>query len=65
MKKSSFEHLYTNWSWAGFKRAPGLLRNLGFLVAAFVAIRLGSFVPLPGVNLDSWTTFFSNSPFAH
>ncbi len=61
---SPSEHLYTGFTWAGFRRAKKLRSALLFLVLAFVAIRLGSFIPLPGVNTSAWAEFWINSPLA-
>ncbi len=58
---SPIEQLVSNFSISQLWRNKTLKRSLGFLLLAFVAMRLGSFIPLPGVNSEAW----ASSPFAH
>ena len=62
--KSASEHLFSNLNWQSLRKAPRLLKNLMFLVVAFAVIRLGAFLPVPGINNSAWTEFYRNSPFA-
>ena len=61
---SPAEHLYQNTSWSAVFKRPSTWKMIGFVVLAAVTIRLGSFIPLPGVNNDAWSQFWAQSPFA-
>lgn len=61
---SPSEHLYRGFSLAALAKAPKLRSGLLFLFLAFIAMRAGSFVPLPGVNTAAWAEFWQNSPLA-
>ena len=41
------------------RRTPGMIRNIGFLILAFVVLRLGSYIPLPGVDAQVWADTFN------
>ena len=58
---SPAEHLISKFSFSAFRRAKQLNKGLLFLLFAFAAMRLGSHIPLPGVDTTAW----ASSPFAH
>ncbi len=59
--KSPIEHIVCGFNWSALGRAKRLKSGLFFLLLAFVAIRLGAHIPLPGVDTASG----ASSPFAH
>lgn len=61
---SSVEHLFGNFSWSAWRRAHSLRRGLLFLLVAFIAMRVGTFIPLPGVNGDAWAASFAHLGWA-
>ena len=61
---SPSEQLYRGLSWTAFRNTPSLKFGLLFLLFALIAIRAGSFIPIPGVNTAVWTEFWQNSPLA-
>lgn len=56
---SPVEHLFSNFTWSAWRKAHALRRALVFLLVAFIAMRLGTFVPLPGVNSQAWSEAYS------
>ncbi len=61
---SPSEHLYAGLTWAVFRKTEKLRSALLFLTLAFITMKLGSFIPIPGVNKSEWTDFWTNSPLA-
>jgi len=55
---SAVEQVFRNFSWAAWRRAHGLHRSLWFLLFALLAVRLGTFIPLPGVDGRAWAEAF-------
>ena len=57
---SPIEQLVSNLNWSVWRKAPALRKSLWFLLLAFLAMRLGNFIPLPGVDSSAWAA----SPFS-
>ena len=57
---SPSEHFFAHFSWSAWRRAHGLRRGLLFLLVAFIAIRFGTFIPLPGVDGSAWAAYFEH-----
>ncbi|MFY0611305.1 MAG: hypothetical protein JXQ99_07260 [Hyphomicrobiaceae bacterium] len=55
---SPTEHLFRNFSWSAWRKAHALRRSLLFLLIAFLAMRFGTFIPLPGVDSAAWAASF-------
>ncbi len=47
---SPAEQLYNNISWKSFAQADELKKRLWFTLGALIVFRLGTYVPLPGIN---------------
>ncbi len=62
---SPIEQLVSNFHWSAWRKARTLKRSLWFLFFAFLAMRLGTFIPLPGVDSGAWAASWASSPFAH
>lgn len=57
---SPSEHFFGNFSWSAWRKAHALRRSLCFLLIAFIVMRLGTFIPLPGVNGEAWAAAFTH-----
>ena len=57
---SPTEHLFRNFSWSVWRKAPALRRSLLLLLLALLAYRLGTFIPLPGVDSVAWAASFEH-----
>ncbi|MFT5509296.1 MAG: preprotein translocase subunit SecY [Hyphomicrobiaceae bacterium] len=57
---SPIEQLFGNHSWTAWRNAHALRKALWFLLFAFIAMRLGTFIPLPGVDSSAWAESFSH-----
>ena len=62
---SPLNQLYKGDSWAAIRMTPPLKSGLIFQVLAFVAIRPGSFIAIPGVDGAASAEIWHNSPLAH
>ncbi|MEO1695533.1 MAG: preprotein translocase subunit SecY, partial [Pseudomonadota bacterium] len=59
---SAAEQLAANVSWSTFSKADELKKRIYFTLAALVVYRLGTFIPLPGINPAAFAeTFQQNS----
>lgn len=58
--RSPIEHLFGNLSHTAWGKAHALRRSLWFLLFAFIVMRLGTFIPLPGVNGPAWAESFAH-----
>lgn len=56
---SPIEQLFANFSGSAWRNAHALKRSLWFLVIAFIVMRAGTFVPLPGVDGNAWAEAFA------
>ena len=57
---SPSEHFFANFSRSAWRKAHALRRGLWFLLFAFIAMRFGTFIPLPGVDGSAWTAYFDH-----
>lgn len=53
---SVIEHLLENLSWNSWTRAKDLHRRILFTLGILIVYRLGTYVPLPGINPDAMKT---------
>lgn len=58
---SSIEQLASGISWQTFQKAGDLKKRLGFALMALVVYRLGSYIPLPGINPEVIADFVRNN----
>lgn len=49
---SAIEQLAAGISWQTFQKAGDLKKRIGFALMALIIYRLGSYIPLPGINPD-------------
>jgi preprotein translocase subunit SecY len=47
---SAAEQLAANFNWGAFKKAPELKKRIWFTLGALVIYRLGTYIPLPGID---------------
>ena len=57
---SPIEQLFGNFNRSAWGKAHALKRGLLFLLIAFIAMRLGTFIPLPGVDSAAWAEQFTH-----
>ena len=50
---SAAEQLAANVNWSAFSKAEELQKRIWFTLGALIVYRLGTFIPLPGINPDS------------
>jgi preprotein translocase subunit SecY len=55
---SAAEQLAANLSFANFSKATELKKRLWFTLGALIVYRLGTYIPLPGINLDAYAQAF-------
>jgi preprotein translocase subunit SecY len=58
--QSPIMDLFGNSGWAAWRKAHALRRGLLFLLLAFIVMRLGTFIPLPGVDSTAWAETFAH-----
>ena len=51
---SPIEQLVSHFNWAAWRKACALRRGLLFLLIAFIAMRFGTHIPLPGIDSSAW-----------
>lgn len=56
---SAVEQLARNTSWSSLAKATDLKRRLLFVMGALLVYRLGTYIPVPGVNPEAWSEFFT------
>ncbi len=56
---SAIEQLSRNVSWGTFAQATELKQRLLFVLGALIVFRLGTFVPIPGIDPQIWNEIFS------
>lgn len=56
---SAIEQLSKNASWSNFSKATELKQRIMFVLFALVLFRLGTFVPIPGIDPQAWNAIFS------
>ena len=57
---SAAEQLAANMNMSSFAKATELHKRLLFTLLAMLVYRLGTFVPIPGINSDAFLQFFQN-----
>ena len=58
---SAAEQLAANLSWSSFSRAEELKKRILFTLGALIVYRLGTFIPLPGINPVAFAETFQNN----
>lgn len=56
---SAIEQLSQNMTWGTFAKATELKQRLLFVLGALIVYRLGTFVPIPGIDPHVWAEIFS------
>jgi preprotein translocase subunit SecY len=56
---SAAEQLAANINWGAFGKAEELKKRIWFTLGALVIFRLGTYVPLPGINADAFEKAFT------
>ena len=57
---SAAEQLASNLNFAAFAKAEDLKKRIWFTVGALLVYRLGTYIPLPGINPDAFAQAFNN-----
>eukprot|EP01035_Chromulina_nebulosa_P001968 gene1968-2650_t len=57
---SAAEQLASNLSFSTFAKAEDLKKRLWFTLGALLVYRLGTYIPLPGINPDAFASAFQN-----
>ena len=55
---SAAEQLAANINWSAFSKAEELKKRIWFTLGALVIFRLGTYIPLPGIDPDAFETAF-------
>ena len=56
---SAAEQLAANMNFGAFQRATDLHKRLWFTLGALIVYRLGTYIPIPGVNIGAFAHAFS------
>jgi preprotein translocase subunit SecY len=56
---SAVEQLSRNASWGAFAKASELKKRLWFVLGALLVYRLGTYIPIPGIDPRAWSDIFS------
>jgi len=57
---SAAEQLASNLNFAAFSKAEDLKKRIWFTLGALLVYRLGTYIPLPGINPDAFSQAFQN-----
>jgi len=57
---SAAEQLASNLSFSSFSKAEELKKRLWFTLGALIVYRLGTYIPLPGINFQAYAQAFQN-----
>src|ERR1044072_898987 len=57
---SAAEHLASNLNFAAFAKAEDLKKRIWFTLGALLVYRLGTYIPLPGINPDAFAQAFQS-----
>ncbi len=57
---SAAEQLASNLNFSAFSKAEELKKRIWFTLGALLVYRLGTYIPLPGINLDAFAQAFNN-----
>lgn len=56
---SAVEQLAKNANWGAFKKAKDLKRRLLFVMGALLVYRLGTYIPVPGIDPNVWQEIYN------
>lgn len=57
---SAAEQLAANMNFGAFAKATELKKRIWFTLGALIVYRLGTYIPLPGINSEAFASFFAN-----
>jgi len=57
---SAAEQLAANINWSAFSKADELKKRIWFTLGALVIYRLGTYIPMPGINPEAYQQAFGN-----
>ena len=57
---SAAEQLASNLNFSAFSKAEELKKRIWFTLGALLVYRLGTYIPLPGINLEAYAQAFNN-----
>jgi preprotein translocase subunit SecY len=57
---SAAEQLAANLNFGAFQKATELHKRLWFTLGALIVYRLGTYIPIPGINSDKFANFFQH-----
>jgi preprotein translocase subunit SecY len=57
---SAAEQLASNLNFSAFSKADELKKRIWFTLGALLVYRLGTYIPLPGINLDAYAQAFNH-----
>jgi preprotein translocase subunit SecY len=55
---SAAEQLMSNINFSAFSKAEELKKRIWFTLGALVVVRLGTYIPLPGIDAEAFRRFF-------
>ena len=55
---SAAEQLAANINWSAFSKADELKKRIWFTLGALVVYRLGTYIPMPGINPEAYQAAF-------
>ncbi|PZR30353.1 MAG: preprotein translocase subunit SecY, partial [Caulobacter segnis] len=58
---SAAEQLAANMNFASFQKATELHKRIWFTIIALVVYRLGSYVPIPGIDVNAFARLFNSN----
>jgi preprotein translocase subunit SecY len=58
---SAAEQLAANMNFGAFGKAKELQKRIWFTLGALIVYRLGTYIPIPGINLDAYAAVFENT----
>ena len=61
---SAAEQLAANLNFGALAKADELKKRIWFTLGALLVYRLGTYIPLPGIDPAAWTRFSSRRPAA-
>ncbi|MFN3701667.1 MAG: preprotein translocase subunit SecY [Alphaproteobacteria bacterium] len=56
---SAVEQMAKNVNWSSFSKAKELKKRLLFVVGALLVYRLGTYIPIPGIDPQAWNDIFT------
>ncbi len=58
---SAIEQMAKNANWGAFSKATELKQRLLFVVGALIVYRLGTYIPVPGIDPEAWAQVFNQT----